>query len=120
MNLLKAITGIFSSSKASDTAVDIVRKITGTDGMTDKEKAEFVIQYLEVTKNQSVARRIIGIGMFAVYSLFCLTWLGVYFFINGEQVDHLQAFIKDMLLQPFNIVMGFYFTINIVKSLGNK
>lgn len=118
MNILSILKGIFSYSKASDTAVDIVRKVTGTDGMTDKEKAEFVLEYLKATSNQSVARRIIAVGVFSLYSVFCLTWLACYFFANGEQVDHLQAFIKEMLLQPFNIVMGFYFTINIVKSLG--
>lgn len=118
MNILAILKGIFSFSKASDVAVDVVRKITNTDGMTDKEKAEFVLEYLRVTANQSVSRRILALGFFALYSVFCLTWLGSYFFANGEQLDHLSTFIKDMLFAPLNIIVAFYFTINIVKSLG--
>lgn len=118
MGVMTALKTIFSFSKAGDTAVDIVRKVTGTDGMTDREKADFVLEYLKVTSNQSVARRILALGFFALYSVFCLTWLGAYFFASGEQLDHIAAFIKEMLFTPLNLIVGFYFTINIVKSLG--
>lgn len=117
MGVMSVLKSIFSFSKASDTAVDIVRKVTGTDGLTDKETAQFILDYLKVTENQSIARRILALGFFTLYAVFCLTWLLMYFFSTGEDLDHIASFIKEMLLTPLNLIVGFYFTINIIKGL---
>ena len=116
--ILEVLKSIFSLSKASDVAIDIVRKVTDTDGMTDKEKSEFVLEYMKATANQSVARRVIAIGLFSVYVMFLLSWLACFFLLPGESADHIQGFITEILSTPVNLVLSYYFLVNYIKGIG--
>lgn len=115
---MSAIKSIFSTSASSDVAIDIVRRVTNTDGMTDREKADYVLEYMRVTSGQSLARRVIAIGLFSVYVLFLFSWLGCFFFLSGESTDMMQAFITDILMTPFNLILSFYFVLDAAKKFG--
>ena len=68
-------SGLFSSSKLTDTAVDGIRKLGGLDEMSGKEKAQFLLDYINTTKHQSPSRRFIAISMLIGLMIFTGMWL---------------------------------------------
>jgi hypothetical protein len=129
------IGGMFSSSKLQDTAIDGIRKLGGLDEMTDKEKAEFLLSYLSQTKHQSPMRRFIAFAFVAGFMLFTGAWLittvlfrvGMGFGWSPAlmgQLDMLSddifAMTKEILLNPVNIIVGFYFVTDMAKRFGSK
>lgn len=119
------VAGLFSSSKAQDTAIDAVRKLGGLDDMNSKEKAQFLLDYMAATKHQSPVRRLIAVALTATYSLIVLLWL-VYSgvgYLGGynaamELAGATRAFLESVITQPFNIILSFYFVMNIAQKLG--
>jgi hypothetical protein len=122
--LASFLAGMFSSSKMTDTAIDAIRKVGNLDEMSQQEKADFIIKYLNTTKHQSVARRFIAILLAILYA-FCII-----VFVIGAAVGHgfdmdsminfsdnLKVFMTDVILMPFNLVLSFYFVINIAEKL---
>lgn len=118
------IGSLFSNSRASDTAIDIIRNVAGANELTDKEKLEFVTKHIEATKHQSPTRRFIAIMVVLGLMVFTGSYLIVsfiarfYLFFGGDvaTAQHLFSLTndiylmaKEILLQPFNIVLGFYF-----------
>ncbi len=117
--------GLFSSTKMQDTAIDAVRKLGGLDEMSAKEKSQFLLDYMQQTKHQSPVRRFIALSLTVMYSLVIALWL-VYSGV-GYLMDYLPAmelagatrvFMEGVLLQPFNILLSFYFVTNIASRIG--
>jgi hypothetical protein len=121
----KGLKAIFGFSGVGDTALKIVEKITGTDDSPDK-KREFILAWLASTKHQSVARRVIAVGMFLLWSVMILTWLvssivGRFCYdiaINPGTVlaADVSAFMSLNLSEPMNLVLIFYFSVQAVNS----
>jgi len=116
--------GLFSSTKMQDTAIDAVRKLGGLDEMSAKEKSEFLIQYMETTKHQSVVRRFIAMVLVMLYSLIAVVWLisGGVGYLAGyvpalEYAGSVKIFLESVVVQPFNIILSFYFVMNIAGKL---
>jgi len=117
--MLKFLAGLFSSNKVTDTAVDIVNKIAGTGGMTAKEQADFLLAYQTSTKHQSPARRFIAISITLLYIFFALLYAGLH--VAGlPAAQGILDFLKDSLANPFNIVLVFYFTIQMANGFKGK
>jgi len=119
--------GLFSSTKMQDTAIDAVRKLGGLDDMNAKERHQFFLDYLATTKHQSPVRRLIALSLTALYSLVVVLWL-VYSGV-GYLFDYLPAmelagatrvFMESVVMQPFNIILAFYFVTNIAQNIGRK
>ena len=119
------VAGLFSSSKAQDTAIDAVRKLGGLDEMNSKEKAQFLLDYMAATKHQSPVRRLIAFALTALYSLVIALWL-IYSGVGYlgelqpaiELAEATRQFLESVLVQPFNILLGFYFVTNIAQRIG--
>jgi len=116
--------GLFSSTKMQDTAIDAVRKLGGLDEMSAKEKSEFILKYMENTKHQSEVRRFIALVLVLLYSLVCLAWIGnasVGYLASYtpalELAGAMKMFLVDTVVQPFNIILSFYFVMNIAGKL---
>lgn len=120
MNIFKSIIGFFSSDSGSSTAMKIVEKIAGVDGMTAKEKADFMLSYQEVTKHQSPARRIIAFSFTGLYIIAALLYLGAVQFDNVAHAATYKEFLKDVISQPMNLVIGFYFTMSIANGIKGR
>lgn len=137
MSILSGIAGfigsMFSSGKMQDVAIDSIRKLGGLDEMTDKEKSEFLLQYIRETKHQSPMRRFIAFAFVVGFMLFTGAWLicTVLFRLgmglgwapgfNGQMdllADDLFVMTETILLQPVNIIIGFYFVTDIAKRWG--
>lgn len=132
MNFIKSI---FGSSKIVDTANDAIRKLGGLDDMNAKERAQFTLDYIAATKHQSPVRRAIATCMLIGFMLFSGTWLlttlfmWVYLFFGGDAElaknldllrDDVFNMLKEIILQPFNLVLSFYFVNHIVSNFGGK
>jgi len=121
---------LFSSSKLTDTAVDGIRKMGGLDEMSGKEKAQFLLDYINTTKHQSPARRFIAIAMLVGLGTFTGSWLIIRIaaatvaYFGGDAAallaacDDIYEMSKEVLLQPMNIIIGFYFVTDIAKRFG--
>lgn len=120
------LAAIFGFSGVADSALRIVDKIAGTD-WTAKEKAQYVLDYQEATKHQSPARRFIAICIMMVWAILILSWLvgsilGRFVFdgaLNAGTVfaADVSAFIALNITDPFNIILAFYFTTQILNGL---
>lgn len=117
MNLLSILKSVFSFTKASDTAVDIVRKFTGVDGFTDQQKAQFILDYMKTTEGQSMSRRVIALSLTFIYVLLILVWLVATCFGASSISIPIEEFLDRVVLTPFNLVLSFYFVINIAKAV---
>lgn len=121
---------LFSSSKLTDTAVDGIRKLGGLDEMSGKEKAQFLLDYINTTKHQSPSRRFIAIAMLVGLMIFTGMWLImrivaafiIYFGGDAQPLlvacDDIYTMSKEVLMQPMNIIIGFYFVTDIAKRFG--
>ena len=120
------LTALFGISGVSDTALKIIDRVAGTD-WTDKEKAQFILDYQEATKHQSPARRIIAIAIAFVWVVLIMSWfvasaVGRFAYdtaLNPGTVlaADISAFIDLNITSPFNIILAFYFTTQILSGL---
>ena len=116
---------MFSSSKLQDTAIDGLRKVGGLDDMNQREKAEYILKYIEVSKHQSPIRRLIAFTLTSLYALVILMWLTTvvvgYVFdvpMSLELSGAVKMFMEDVIVQPFNIILSFYFVTQIATKFG--
>jgi hypothetical protein len=125
--LIAGLGGLFSSSKVQDLAIDGLRKVGGLNDMTPKEKSEYILRYMDATRHQSPVRRLIAFSLTGFYILILTTWLiaaGVGFMAHTPAAlsfaGELRGFIAEVLTQPFNIILAFYFVTNIAGKFGGK
>lgn len=89
-----------------------------TDQEKAKEKASMIQVYyniLESTKYMSVARRVIAFAFVGNY-LVLINIAVLCYVLNLGIADRLSTAIKEWLLQPVNIIIGFYFLQAIIKT----
>ena len=117
------LKGLFSTDKIVDTTTGIIEKIAGTD-WTSKDKAEFLLNYMDTTKQQSPARRFIAIGMTLFYMLVGFGWCVSTVVGNVLHepaaltvAAEYRAFLKDVLSEPMNYIIMFYFGIAAVQAI---
>jgi hypothetical protein len=120
------IAAIFGFSGVADSALRIVDKLAGTD-WTAKEKAQYVLDYQNATKHQSPARRFIAMCIMVVWVILIMSWLAGTvagrFFLDGTLnagtvfAADVSAFIALNITDPFNIILAFYFTTQILNGL---
>ena len=120
------LAAIFGFSGVADSALRIVDKLAGVD-WTAKEKAQYVLDYQNSTKHQSPARRFIAVCIMVVWVLLILSWLAASmigrFYLDGTLnagtvfAADVSAFIALNITDPFNIILAFYFTTQILNGL---
>jgi hypothetical protein len=136
MGMFSAIAGIFSSSKVGDTAVDFVRKIGGLDELTVKERLDAALAWMKETKHQSPVRRFIALAFVLGFMLFTFAWLvsTILFRIGsifswgtpellvqfGLLSSDILSMLQLVLLQPVNLVIGFYFILGASPLKGKN
>lgn len=123
----KLFAAIFGSSKNTETIVS--GAVSGLDKMffTDEEKSdasakmsEWYLRYLAATQPQNLARRLIAIVIVALWALLILVGVASYWF---DETFSLFVFdvLRDIVMQPFSIVLGFYFAAHVVRAwVGEK
>ena len=111
---------------SSDTASKVVDgAIKGMDALvfTDEEKSQandkmrdWFLRYLEASQPQNVSRRLIACvvaGVWAFLIILCAV-LGC-FEATLRAAEFVFGLLKEVVLQPFNIILGFYFVTQLVS-----
>lgn len=120
------LAAIFGSKKNTETLVD--GAVSGMDKLfyTDEERSEdmaktreWFLRYLEASQPQNLSRRFIAIivvGLWAFLVLLAvLAWQW-----NQDYSEYIFAVIKDAMLTPFNIIIGFYFLAHLTRQIPRK
>lgn len=125
MGIVGWVASIFASSKVQDLAIDGLRQVSGLNDMTAKEQTEYIIKYIEVTKHQSPMRRLIAFTLTLLYALVIVLWLGSslvgYYWGYVPALEFsgaIKMFMSDVIVQPFNIILSFYFVTQIAGKFG--
>jgi hypothetical protein len=121
MNIWKGITSLFGFSGVGETALRIVDKLAGTD-YTDKERAQFVLDYMDKTKHQSPTRRILAILYMSEQFMLCTVWVfsaAAHRLLDYEGAGQLALDVNLFLQSNVNVSLGliisFYFIMNVRK-----
>ena len=126
MSIFSWITG---SSKSAEKAVDGV--VNGLDAMffTDEEKSqanmkalELKIEFARATAGMSISRRIIVVMVSAAWLLLVIlaAGLGLWHGKDAAQVTWLIELLTDVVMQPFSIIVGFFFLAQVAGAARGK
>ena len=114
---------LFGNSGAADKALDAVVKTGDALFYTDEEKAvanqkilDFKIEYAKHTQNQSVSRRIITVAVCIMWMCVGMGTLLAKFVGLDAFAEYTFKFLVDVVMQPFSIIIGFYFLAHLVKK----
>lgn len=124
--IISFLSNILSTKKAAETTIEIARKITGLEHLTEDQKSNFLIKYMESTKYQSPVRRLLAIGAFTVWAWFLFWWfvyvsIGNIFDVTGAitAAGLLFAMIKE--ISPYiGGLWVFYFAVSTITAKGAK
>jgi len=123
MSWLKSTLGwIIGGSNAAEKTIETGAKMLDNAFYTDQEKADnhnkildWFLEYQKATAPQNVSRRIIAIMVVSLWCLMILAGLILYK-IDKEYCDFIFAQLRDVVNNPFMIIVGFYFVTQVVRS----
>ena len=113
----------------AESIIDGAKKGLDKAFYTDEEKADadkglldWTLTYLKATMPQAVTRRIIAIGVVVIWALLILILVIAGYFDRGDGSYSMFVFdvFREVVLQPFNIILGFYFLTQTVRALTSK
>ena len=96
---------------------------------TDEEKADadkglldWTLQYLKATMPQALTRRIIAVVVVALWALLVIVMVISGYFNRAEDSFAVFVFeiLKELVTQPFSIILGFYFLTQTVRALTSR
>lgn len=79
---------------------------------------EWYLKYLAATQPQNLARRFIAIIVVLLWALLIVVGIAVRWF-SYELSDFIFEVLRDIVAEPFLIVMGFYFLAHVVRAYQN-
>lgn len=122
MGLIAAIgsglSWLFGNSKSAEKSLDAVIKTGDALVFTDEEKSkanqkvlDATIEYMRATQGMSVARRIIAFIVCSLWAfLIVVAVLTGYFDRSvGSFSEYVFTVLRDIVNDPFKIIIGFYF-----------
>ena len=133
----KILAAIFGSPKNTETIVDGAVKGLDKIVFTKEERAdanqkvsEWYLKYLAATQPQNLARRLIALVI--VWLWWLLVVAGV--IVRGLEMWLLETVVAtealysefifnvlvEVVMQPFSIVVGFYFLTHVVRTYGEN
>lgn len=127
--MIGVIRRMFGSAEQGDKLVDSA--IGGLDKafFTKEERAdasrelsEWYLRYLEATQPQNIARRYIAMLVVWLWVVLVIATafasIAASFGLPGadDAASRLMALLVDVVLQPFSIILGFYFLTHTVRA----
>ena len=114
---------LFGNAKSVEKAVDAVISTGDALFFTEEEKSvasqkilDWKIEYARVTQGQSISRRIIAAGVTAMWMLTGVIALIAAAWDQTAYANYVMKFLVDVVMQPFSIIVGFYFLAHLVKK----
>ncbi len=86
--------------------------------VASQKKLDWMLDYMKATAPQNVARRVIAFVIVGLWALLILVMVVAGGFARGAGSYSQFVFdtLKEVVLQPFSIVVGFYFLTQLVRS----
>ena len=113
---------LFGDGKSADKIVDKGFELFDDVTFTKQEKAQnkiklldFWLKWQEQTKGQNLARRLIALMVVGLYVFLILFAVAMYKF-QPSWANMAYIMLKDTLLQPFNIIIAFYFANALIRD----
>lgn len=121
MGFLTGLKAIFGFEGVGESALKIVDKLAGTD-FTTKEKAAYILQYMEATKYQSPTRRAIALLYMSEQVMLVTVWVAsaaVHRLMDhagaGLLSEDVNAFLQSNVNVNLSLIIGFYFLLGVKK-----
>ena len=113
-----------------DVVADTVKSISSGIGkmvFTEQEKTEaniklteLFIRLQEATSGQNLARRFIAFVVVGMWGFLILLAIFLYLCTLTEQAKFVFDVLKEVILTPYNIVIGFYFFTHFARGARSK
>lgn len=114
---------ITGGGKTAEKVVDGVS--SGLDAMffTDEEKSQanqkildWKLKYFEATKSSNVTRRVIALMIVGLWVVLVVGMVISHGFGAVAYAEYLFKTLTDIVMQPFSIIIGFYFLAHVVRA----
>ena len=121
MSIWAGVKSLFGFDGVGESVLKIVDKIAGTD-FTAKEKAAYVLEYMEKTKYQSPTRRALALLYISEQIMLVTVW--IFSKAAHRLMDHAGAgllandinmFLQDNVNINMGLIIGFYFLLGAKK-----
>lgn len=108
------------AAKGAMNAADMLVFTDEEKSIRDGKRLDWMLEYQKASMPQNRARRMLSAGVMAIwmYLIVFMSILGV--FSWKEEAEFLLSILERIVLQPFNIIMGFYFLTHVVGKFGGK
>lgn len=120
--LLAAIFGTGdNTSKIVNSAIVGIDKLVFTDeerSDASAKVAEWYLRYLAATQPQNLARRLIALVIVCLWALLVIAGVALYK-LDAAYSAYIFDVLADIVMNPFLMVMGFYFAAHIVRTWQN-
>ena len=117
------LSWLMGNSSAAEKAVDAVIATGDAVWFTPEEKAvaaqkvlDFKIEYAKATQSQSISRRIISVGVTFMWVAVGIATLVASLLGLTAFAEYAFRFLVDVVMQPFSIIVGFYFLTEVVRG----
>ena len=124
---MEMLSWLMGNSSAAEKAVDAVVATGDALWFTDEEKAvaaqkvlDFKIEYAKHTQNQSISRRIITVAVSVMWMIVGIAILVAKAWGMDAFAEYAFKFMVDAIMQPFSIIVGFYFLSHVVGKFGKE
>jgi len=114
---------LFGAPKAAEKVLDGVMNAADKLVFTDEERAEMAaktrewfLKYLEASKPQNVARRLIAIVVSGAWVACIAIALVAKALGSDAYAAYALKVLSDVVLTPFSIIIGFYFAAHVVRA----
>jgi len=123
MGFFDWITG---GGKMAQDAVEAIIDTGDALVYTDEEKAaqhmtklQWALEYLRTTSGQNLARRLIAVMVVGVWVLLVavIAVAGYFDRTDDSYAAWMREFLENVLSNPFNIILGFYFLTGTMRAL---
>jgi len=118
---------LFGAPKAAEKVLDGVMSAADKLVFTDEERAEMAaktrewfLRYLEASKPQNVARRLIAIVVSGAWVACIAIALLARAMGAADYADYAMKMLSDVVLTPFSIIIGFYFAAHAIRARVDK
>lgn len=119
MNILKRIfAGPTETNKIIDGAIAGLDKIVFTEeerADANRKMGDWYLKYLQATEGQNLARRLIAVIVVCLWSALVVFGVAIRW-ISYDLSDFVFRVLVDIVMQPFTIVIGFYFLTHAVRA----
>ena len=121
MGIFRSVKAVLGLDGVVDSALKIVDKLAGTD-FTAKERADYLLKYMEVTKYQSPTRRLLAILFASEQFMLVTVWVvsqGAHRIFDhigaGLFASDINLFLQSNVNIAMGTIIGFYFLIGVKK-----